>query len=76
MSNDIFLARKSRMDTRHTDSITIKPENESVSVDVKNWKIEASGFITWIVVFGVLIIAGAYVYGKFFHHKVKAKFKK
>lgn len=47
--------------------------NESIKVDGKNWTIEANGMITLIVTIGFFILAGLYIYGKFFHVKVKEK---
>ena len=62
---------KPRINHQRTESYTINPENESVKVDGKNWVIEASGLITWIVVIGFFVLAGAYIYGKFFHERVR-----
>ena len=47
--------------------------NESIKVDGKNWTFEANGIITLIVTIGFFILAVLYIYGKFFHVKVKAK---
>ena len=54
-------------------SFTINPENETIKVDAKNWTVEGSGFITWVMVIGLLLLGAAIVYGKFFHERVRGK---
>ena len=63
----------SKVTIAQRNSYTMKPENETVKVDAKNWTVEASGLITWIVVLGAIGLGAAYIYGKYFHVKVKAK---
>ena len=52
-----------------------QPQNESIKVDAKNLTLEATGLITIVVVVGVFILTGAYIYGKFLHVKVKEKIR-
>ena len=54
---------------------TVQMQNETFKVDGKNWTIESSGLITWIVVIGFIVLSGAYIYGKFFHVKVATKIR-
>ena len=73
MDNLLYAKYRPRIDSQKpVESIMINPENETIKVDAKNMTFESSGLIAWVAVVGFIAISILYIYGKFFHERVRA----